>query len=148
MMLIMFPKHILGPYPHCRELSIYPFFCFHIVLLLLKHLWLYLRHCKGRGMLLDLSFSRREICHVRCRQHSLILPVKRLPCSQVGICCMSNMKSKYCESLMLSIFLSGPIFSSGVFSPFTSFLCAGCYIRLTRSLNCFSSLVTPEQNMY
>lgn len=25
MMLIMFPKHISGPYPHCRELAIYPF---------------------------------------------------------------------------------------------------------------------------
>lgn len=24
-MLIMFPKHILGPCSHCRELSIYPF---------------------------------------------------------------------------------------------------------------------------
>lgn len=37
------------------------------------------------GLLLDLSFSRKKICHVRCRQHSLTLAVKRLPCSQVGI---------------------------------------------------------------
>lgn len=45
-------------------------------------------------------FNKNNLCHVRSR-HSLTLPVKRQLCSQVGICCMSNMKSKCYESAAL-----------------------------------------------
>lgn len=66
MMLIVFPKHILGPYPHCRELSIYRFLfpyctaCSETFMMVSEAQW-------NRGLLLDLSFSKkRNLCHVRC----------------------------------------------------------------------------------
>lgn len=56
------------------------------------------------------------MCRVRFRL-SLTLSVKRQPGSQVGICCVSNMKRKYFKSaaFIVSILNGGLVFSSSVF---------------------------------
>lgn len=84
MMLIMFPKHILGPYPHCRELSIYPFlFPYCTAWNIYDGIWGAVDYGKKRGLQLELVFSKkRNLCHVRCSNapwHRLLkgIPVPR-----------------------------------------------------------------------
>lgn len=83
MMLIMFPKHISGPYPLCWELSIYPF-CFHIVL---KHLAVYVKR--------------------RVLKHWATLGVQRPSCCQVG----NYIRSTVNPHLSLTCFLVASFFS-------------------------------------
>lgn len=98
-MLIIFPKHILEPYPLCRKRTIFiHFFCFHIVLLLLFFFNIY-----------DASWEekRRRMCVVWGAGNVYWHLFERQPYSQVEKHCM---KSKYCESpvLMQVFFLVTP----------------------------------------
>lgn len=68
MMLIVFPKHILGPYPLCWELSIYPFW-FHIVL---KHLGVYVR---SSGFQTVAQVGRLKASPLPGGSHSFLLTV-------------------------------------------------------------------------
>lgn len=119
MMLIMFPKHIWGPYPHCRS-WVFILFCFHIVLLALKLLWWYLRHGKiGVCCWIQaVPGEKKNLCHVRCSNiHWNCLLKGILGTMSQGICCVSNIKHKYCDSAALMyVFFWLASFSSWVFS--------------------------------
>lgn len=100
--LIVFPKHIFRPYAHCRELSIYPFFFPYIASS--ETFMTVSKVQQNSKLLLDLRCKGETMSWVQ--QHLLTIPVQSHPCSQVVICCMGNMKGKYCESIACSFFLS------------------------------------------
>lgn len=97
MKLIMFPKHIFGALSPLQGVEYLSFFCFHIVLLALKHWWCYPRLLSVWG------FSNGERKRKKEREMCVTfgaattLAVKMLLRSQVGIFFMNKMRIKYLE---------------------------------------------------